>query len=53
MGVTQLISPFYRQLDPETFRRQFESGQIAWIPTPFAADVSYCGGRGLLGNMCG
>jgi len=39
MGVTQLISPFYRQLDPKTFRTQFESGQIAWVPTPFAADI--------------
>src|SRR5206468_11905757 len=39
MGVTQLISPFYRQLDPQTFRSQFESGQIAWVPTPFAADI--------------
>ena len=39
MGVTQLISPFYRQLDPQTFRSQFESGQIAWIPTSFAADI--------------
>src|SRR5438128_6367899 len=39
MGVTQLISPFYRQLDPKTFRSQFESGQIAWIPTSFAADI--------------
>ena len=39
MGVTQLISPFYRQLDPKAFRSQFESGQIAWIPTPFAADI--------------
>ena len=39
MGVTQLISPFYRQLDAKTFRSQFESGQIAWIPTPFAADI--------------
>src|SRR5437870_447309 len=39
MGVTQLIAPFYRQLDPKTFRSQFESGQIAWVPTPFAADI--------------
>jgi len=39
MGVTQLISPFYRQLDSKTFRSQFESGQIVWIPTPFTADI--------------
>ena len=39
MGVTQLISPFYRQLDPKTFRSRFESGQIVWIPTSFAADI--------------
>src|SRR5881296_3540205 len=39
MGLTQLISPFYRQLNPTTFRSQFESGQIAWVPTPFAADI--------------
>lgn len=35
MGITQIITPFYRKLDSKTFRTSLETGQIAWPPVPY------------------
>jgi len=39
MGITQIIDPFYRSLDPQSFRKRFENGQLAWVPTPFSVGL--------------
>jgi len=39
MGITQIIDPFYRNLDPQSFRKQFQNGQIAWVPAAFSVGL--------------
>jgi hypothetical protein len=39
MGITQIIDPFYKRLDPNSYRKTFEHGQLAWVPTAYAAGL--------------